>query len=66
MTTIYDEIQKKRIYKWVDDNRYKYNPYQREKAKEYYHNNPNVKSKKQRNYETKKVFELFRNILIES
>ena len=61
---MYDENSKRKIYKWVDNNRLKFNEYQKMKQREYYHNNDDLKLKKQRDYKFKKICMTFRNILI--
>ena len=61
---MYDEDVKLKIYKWVSNNRNTYNEYQRQKQKEYYHQNKNQKLKKHNDYIFRKISNEFRNILL--
>jgi hypothetical protein len=62
---MYNLTQKEHIYKWVAKNKVKYNEYQKEKQKEYYQSNPELKLKKKNEYQYKKIRMIFMNILID-
>jgi hypothetical protein len=61
---MYNEKLKLYIDKWVKNNRSYVNDYQKQKQKEYYKNNPDIKLRKQNEYKYKKITAEFRNILI--
>jgi hypothetical protein len=60
---MYNENKKIEIYKWRNDNRSHYNEYQKQKQKEYYKNNTDVKLRKKKEYIFRKISAEFRNIL---
>ena len=60
----YTLADERKIDKWVAKNRHKNNEYQKKTQREYY-NNDDIKIKKQKQYQFRKICAEFRNILLE-
>ena len=61
---MYCEASKRAINKYVDKNRAQHNEYQKNKQKEYYKTNPNIKLRKQKEMKWRQITIIFRNILV--